>query len=306
MDFIENLQKELTAAGIIYTIEDYSDSCCVLTASKSTSGKASPNNQESQFLSVIAVPTYAISFTQAENQNLEIIQILKKNNPIVITEDRWMRANEMMKARLLAHLGIFRSIYARDCEIRKISRMEADAFLEKNHSYGGAKCKYCYGIFLKRVRPKDYPSDFSFETLQSGTLIAAAEFSNARRWNKGGKVIRSYEWIRYASLPELRISGGMGKILKQFIKDIQPDDIMSYADLEWSDGEVYRQLGFSEDGYKSPVTFTIDKRLWTRIPVVRHQDTLETEMYTEKSSCLHYFQNMGSLKYRLKLTEYND
>ena len=207
MDFIESIRKELTASGIICTTKSCSGSICVLTASGIPYGKTNFQNQESSTLSLIAVPASATSIVQAENQSSEIIKAVEENRTVVITEDRWMRTRKMMKARLLAHLGIFRSIYARDCEIRKISRVEADNFLYTNHSYGGAKCKYCYGIFLKRVRPKDYPSEFSFEKLQSGTLIAAAEFSNARRWNKGGKIIRSYEWIRYASLPELRISG---------------------------------------------------------------------------------------------------
>ena len=42
----------------------------------------------------------------------------------------------------------------------------------------------------------------------------------------------------------------MGKLLKAFIEEVRPDDVMSYADASWSDGDVYRKLGFTEEGTK--------------------------------------------------------
>ena len=121
-----------------------------------------------------------------------------------------------------------------------------------------------------------------------------ATFSNARKWIKDGKEIRSYEWTRYASLPDMRVSGGMGKLLKAFIKDVRPDDIMSYADLEWSEGNVYKALGFNKEGTKEPVCFIIDGETWDRSPI-------KSDM-PEKGNL--FFRNFGSRKYRLKLTEY--
>ena len=127
--------------------------------------------------------------------------------------------------------------------------------------------------------------------------MAVATFSNARKWVKGDKTIRSYEWTRYASLPHVRLSGGMGRLLKAFIKDTQPDDIMSYADLEWSEGAVYTQLGFELEGRKDPVAFEIDAS-WQRIPI-------KDPCYSGAANGgKGYFQNLGSNKYRLKLTEY--
>lgn len=206
---------------------------------------------------------------------------------IIITEDRWNKQQEMMKARLLAHLERFTSLYARNCEIRRIDKPAAAAFLEACHSYGDAACRYRYGMFLKRHTGHLAVSG----SLPPGTLVAVAEFSNARRWIKGGKEIRSHEWTRYASLPGVRISGGMGRMLRHFIKEIAPDDIMSYADLEWSEGNAYEQLGFVPEGFKEPVLFTIDA-MWRRCPV------------KPGMTGSRYFRNFGSRKYRLKLTEY--
>ncbi len=153
--------------------------------------------------------------------------------------------------------------------------------------------------------------------IQPGTLVAVAEFSNARKWKKGDKVIRSYEWTRYASLPDVRINGGMGKVLKHFIREVQPDDIMSYADLEWSEGRVYEQLGFSLEGHKEAVTFMIDRERGSRRALGKgsfayaQDDRRETqddrrEVQDDRRDAQddRYFCNLGSNKYRLKLTDY--
>lgn len=207
---------------------------------------------------------------------------------IVITEDRWRSQGAMMRFRLLAHLEIFTTIYARNCEVRKVDKTAAATFLAENHSYGDASCRYRYGLYLRRAsRDGKY---------SPGTLVAVATFSNARKWQKGDKVVRSYEWTRYASLSGVRISGGMGKMLKAFIKEVHPDDIMSYADLEWSEGKVYEQLGFVLEGRKDPVLFEVDQH-WRRIPV-------KSDSESEMKSGSRFFWNSGSNKYRMKLTEY--
>ena len=276
--------------------------------------------------------------------------------PAVIVRDLWERHPEMMKERMLAHCGIFTPVFARNCEVRRIDRATANSFLDSTHSYGGAACRYCYGLFAVHPAPYDRQKKDTVRTAgpetdgygqsdmqyQAGQMIAAAEFSNARKWIKGGRGIRSYEWIRYASLPYLRISGGMGKILKHFIQDVCPDDIMSYADLEWSDGQVYRQLGFDEEGTRAPVMFSIDRRIWIRTALNCHsvlnlrkpsdcnpgnrQSYCQLEhtqpdchpehtqpalppgqeqraMESERNTPT-YYRNFGSLKFRLKLTGY--
>lgn len=207
--------------------------------------------------------------------------------PLIITEDRWHRQKNMTQARLLAHLEVFTTAYARNCEVRRIEKAEAQEFLKMHHSYGYAACRYRYGLFLKRH------TGHTSNDIKPGTLIAVATFSNARKWQKGEQTIRSYEWTRYASLPHLRISGGMGKLLKAFIEEVDPNDIMSYADLEWSEGEAYGNLGFMLEAGKGPVMFRIDSGTWERTPV--------KPGITEGNL---YFRNFGSNKYRLKLTDY--
>lgn len=172
----------------------------------------------------------------------------------------------------------FHSIFARNCEIRRIDRTTASAFLDRCHLYGDCAAKYRYGVFVKRYSGTENRSADSAHPYPIGTLVAVASFSNARRWDKDGITVRSYEWLRYASLPEVRVIGGMGRILSTFIEEVHPDDIMSYAPAEHYEGEVYEKLGFVHEGSK-------------------------TFIRTEEDGTV---SQSTSLKFRLKLTDYRE
>lgn len=140
-------------------------------------------------------------------------------------------------------------IYARNCEVRKITREVAEPFLEASHALGFTRCKHFYGLYRKRSTGASEPD---CEEVPDGSLVAVAGFSGPRTWIKDGKEIRSFEWVRYASLKGYGIDGGMGKVLKAFIDEVRPDDVMSYADASGPDkGEVYRTLGFTEESRKA-------------------------------------------------------
>ena len=189
----------------------------------------------------------------------------------------------------------FHSIFARNCEIRRIDKAQASAFLNAYHRYGDCAAAYRYGLFVSRspggakvaaeggamgsaegcaggcvaegaeggamgcvaegAEGGAVGAAEGRQTYPVGTLVAVASFSKARRWSKKGEngeqeTICSYEWLRYASLPELRVLGGMGRILARFIEDFHPDDIMSYVPLRHFSGEVYESLGFVSEGVK--------------------------------------------------------
>lgn len=157
----------------------------------------------------------------------------------------------------------FHSVFARNCEIRRIDRELAASFLNACHLYGDCAAAYRYGLFVSRspggikgaAEGGAMGAAEGMQTYPIGTLVAVASFSKARRWSKKGEngeqeTICSYEWLRYASLPELRVLGGMGRILARFIEDFHPDDIMSYVPLRHFSGEVYESLGFVSEGVK--------------------------------------------------------
>ncbi len=133
------------------------------------------------------------------------------------------------------------NIFARNCDCRRIPKNLAKEFLDKYHTMGYTNCRYAYGLFTKKLT-KD---------IEENVLVGVATFSSAKKWQKGNKLISSYEWIRYACLSGYRINGGMSKILKCFIDELGADDIMTYIDPTWSNGEAYKALGFKEEGLKT-------------------------------------------------------
>ena len=170
---------------------------------------------------------------------------------IYLFEDRWFTSKDLIIKRIYAKLGKSGSIYARDCTVRRIDSPTADAFLAENHSYGAAKARYKYGMF------------------ELGCLVAVATFSAPRSIPRSftdgsSATLKSYEWVRYASLAGTTVAGGMGKMMAAFVEDVHPEEIMSYADLEWSEGEVYPTLGFTWAGRRDPVTFWVDPASYKR------------------------------------------
>ncbi|MBQ0024222.1 MAG: hypothetical protein KBT00_00650 [Bacteroidales bacterium] len=193
-------------------------------------------------------------------------------------EDVWWRREELVRKRLLAHLGRFRSVFARKCEVCRLDTPAAGAFLSQYHTYGSARSKYRYGLSYR------------------GELVAVASFSGARPMMRE-KSVQSFEWVRYASLPDTRVVGGMGKLMMAFVEDICPEEIMSYSDLEWSDGEVYRKLGFEEAGRRASVDFYIDSSSWERIPLNKLSSDKAFRDRALDPGTLVRISNMGSVKY---------
>ncbi|MBR4228271.1 MAG: hypothetical protein IKR72_04130 [Bacteroidales bacterium] len=245
---------------------------------------------------IVPVPLIARDVSEAEEQRLALVPLAGK--AVFVTEDRWRTAGETVRLRLLAHCGCFRQVYARNCSVRRIDRAVAAAFLSQTHSYGDALSRFRYGLFVDRVTGekgiclserseeifgvKDLPGP------QPGDLVAVATFSKARNRVIDGVRVKSFEWVRYASLPGLRVEGGMGKLLEAFVSEVHPEDVMTYADLEWSDGRAYRELGFTLAGPREPVTFAVDPHTWERRDV----------KYLPDTSGMLFYRNFGSLKYR--------
>lgn len=258
MDFISEIRDFLSENGITAT-ETVNDGFSVFVCVN---------------VNVIPVSVSSVSLESAEEQRVRLSGVVSvlPGKKVLVPEDMWRGRPEMMRPRLLAQLGRFRSVFARNTVVSRIGKEEAASFLDRCHSYRDAASRYRYGVFTK-----------------AGELVAVASFSSGRTWVKEGRTVRSYEWVRYASLPDVRVVGGMGKVLKAFEEDVHPDDIMSYADMEWTDGAVYERLGFIEDGIRPPVQFVIAPVSWVRTALSR----------ADSVSGMFYHLNMGSVKYRL-------
>lgn len=112
--------------------------------------------------------------------------------------------------------------------------------MSENHLLGPCSSGWSYGLFL------------------GVDLVAVASFGKARRIRRGEVLYRSVELIRYCSLSGHTVVGGLSKLIRHFIKDHNPDDISTYADLDWSEGRTFEKLGFIRNGETPPRSFRLN------------------------------------------------
>ena len=228
---------------------------------------------------------------------------------VYLYEDRWWGAKEMVQERILARLERFTSVFARKCKVlsgRGNAAMPdlVNDFLRKHHTYSTAKCRYRYALEYE------------------GQIVAVATFSEGRpmvrkideplvnvpkdeQEDASILIFDSYEWIRYASLPGVRVVGGMGRLLKAFIEErysrIEPGtplEVMTYSDTEWGNGDVYLKLGFKYAGSRPPVQYFVNRHNYARLSERLYEKELQNGALP---SDFYTTSNLGSRKFLLQL-----
>lgn len=235
----------------------------------------------------------------------------EQQSTVFLYEDRWRCSRSVTSQRLMARLGKFRRIHARLCRV--VSEINCKdfglsptafkdkikKFLDSFHTYG----------YLNRQT--------GYLLLYKDDIVAAAQFQQTYQPHTDktvcslqpeGEPSRKYEWTRYASLPDVRIAGGMGKILEQFVRDVRfkHDDegfeIMSYSDNEWGEGDVYHKLGFELAGSTPPVVYHIDPQTFRRINPrqwsLLQRETQQGDIALMPLDQYPLIRNQGSLKWK--------
>lgn len=212
---------------------------------------------------------------------------------VVLWEDYWLAKKSIVQSRMAAMLGISVKIPARLTLARRTDNAAISQFLDANHLNGNTMSKFRYGLFLPKRYYRVLPQSFVFDQSADELLVAVATFSNARIFEQNGRPFRSHELIRFASLQGTNVVGALDKLLNAFIREKAPDDIMTYADLEWSDGRSYKRLGFEEKGNMPPRKAYVEVASMLRTRVSR-----ETGHSSEQPSVEYLtVYNLGSIKY---------
>ena len=190
---------------------------------------------------------------------------------IHIFEDEWMFKKEICKSRILNILGLTdRRIYARNCVVEHISDKEAKSFIENNHIQGYVRGKFRYGLKY------------------NGELVSVMTFSALRRNLGTKKKEGSYELLRFCNKTGCSVIGGASKLLKHFVKEENPIEIISYADRRWSNGNLYEQLGFVLSHISPPSYFYVEKQQRKNRFCYR-KDVLMSKYGCEKEETEHEF-----------------
>lgn len=120
------------------------------------------------------------------------------------------------------NLGVSCRLYARRCEVVEVSTDECGRFLNDNHLQGKCNSKIRYGLKYQ------------------GKLVSVMTFSKPRFSKK-------YQWelVRFCNLLGHTVVGGASKLLSHFLHKYKPQSLISYADLRYSNGNMYKSIGFN-------------------------------------------------------------
>lgn len=149
---------------------------------------------------------------------------------IQIWEDDYKRNPELVKNMLAHKLGFTqqKTVYARKTVIKTLTKNEADDFLNNNHIQGAVDARLRYGLFYN-------------DELVSVILLK----------NETGTQGKTLNLMRYAT--SANVIGGFTKLLKHVERDNpNVESIVTFSDNTVSDGGLYENNRFMEDGIIKP------------------------------------------------------
>jgi protein-arginine kinase activator protein McsA len=151
---------------------------------------------------------------------------------IQLWDSEWNTKKDICKEIILFALGrISRKIYARNCTVKYLSATEASAFLNQNHIQGGCKSTVRLGLF------------------QKDELVGIQCYQAP---NQGGQSGSSWLLIRTAFLKETQVIGGISKLFKFFIAEINPEKVVDYTDRRLFTASGHYHLEFTQECITPP------------------------------------------------------
>lgn len=178
---------------------------------------------------------------------------------IHIFEYEWINDEQRKKVKSLLRNAIcdegIQKIHARKCDIDiNLSVSEADEFLNKYHLQNKAQSQIRYGL------------------RHNNELVGVMTFGRPRFNN-------DYEWeiIRMAWKDGYRVVGGVYKLYSKFIKEHNPNSVISYCNIAKFTGNIYNMLNFNADD-----TLTQPNYVW----IDPHNNDVLTRYQTQKQKLL--------------------
>ena len=192
-----------------------------------------------------------------------------------IWEDDWTYNNEIIRSQIQNLLKKSKRIFARKCHVRKIDINISKKFLNENHIQGFNRSKIKVGLFFNN----ELVSIMTFDKFEGRKKMKDGEWNLSRFCNKLG----------------VSVVGGASKLLNFFINEFEPKRIISYADKDWSSGNLYEKLGF-EKVYETKPDYKYlvgDKR--------KHKSNFKNSLTGTKESLLDIpkVYDCGKMKFEL-------
>jgi len=211
---------------------------------------------------------------------------------IHIYEDDWIYKQSIVKSRLLNLLkNSFQKIFARNCEIKEVFSKDSKVFLEENHLQGNVNSKIRLGLYYNEE------------------LVSLMTFGSFRKSLGKDAKDRSFELYRFCNKLNTNVIGAASKLFKNFIKNNNPEEIISYADRSWSmnnNKTLYDVLGFKFHGSTKQNYYYIKEGTGSRLNrfnfrksvlVAEGADPNKTEEEIMLERGYYRIYDSGSLKY---------
>lgn len=169
-----------------------------------------------------------IKTDECEKKGIKLFQIF---------EDDWLYKQDIIKSMILNNIcKTSNKIYARKCVVKEIYDVNTiKKFIENNHIQGYVNSKIKIGLFY------------------NDELVSLMTFGN-RRVFMGKKLTKygEYELLRFCNKLNTTVIGGASKLFKYFVNTYDIEEIITYADRSYSQGNLYNQLGFEYIGKTEP------------------------------------------------------
>ena len=194
---------------------------------------------------------------------------------IHIFEDDFDYKNEIIKSIITNIIGYSKKIYARKTKVVKITnKLIVKDFLNKNHLQGFVNTNINYGLY------------------HNNELVSIMTFMRCRKVLNKKNTNHEYELVRFCNKVGFSVIGGASKLFNKFIDEYSPMSVLSYCDISWANGGLYRKLGFNSIGFTKPnYYYVIDKKRENRINYQKHK--LVKKGYDDKLTEVEIMFNLG-------------
>lgn len=166
----------------------------------------------------------------------------------LIRKEVWDIKQELICTQIKHMVTGLTAVFARDLSVFSIAAKEADTFLDQYHLLGRTKGNHYVALSIPPHR------EFRFEKNGMKGIVAVAIFGrNIIRKSAGFEGTRSIEWVRFATLPSIRVVGGITKVFDYLYGLDAYDDIMTYVSIESNDAKGLLGIGFQVEEITLPI-----------------------------------------------------
>ena len=179
---------------------------------------------------------------KVEEQDFQLFHIREDHLLCPIKKEIW-------KSVLLNKCGISHKIHARKLKVVNLENYKefTKIFLKENHLQGNCVSSIKLGL----------------QDPKTGIVYSIMTFGKSR-FDKNIE----YELLRFCNLKYHNVRGAASKLMSAFEKYYKPKSIVSYANRDWSKGNLYKAIGFTYIKSTNTNYYYFDN---TKIPISRQQ-----------------------------------